>query len=87
MPVSTTAHTMPQPSALNDRRAASALTVTQEASTCNSTGKSGQTRWMLRCGQASFVLRRIGRVVIRGTYVETRAKGVNRIKGGSVHLN
>lgn len=42
---------------------------------------------VLRCGQASLVLRRNGRVIIRGTYVETRAKGVNRIKGGSVQIN
>ena len=42
---------------------------------------------VLRCGKASLVLRRNGRVVIRGTYVETRSKGVNRIKGGSVLIN
>jgi hypothetical protein len=42
---------------------------------------------VLRCGQASIVLRRNGRVIIRGTYVETRSKGVNRIKGGSVLIN
>jgi hypothetical protein len=42
---------------------------------------------VLRCGQASIVLRRNGRVVIRGTYVETRSRGVNRIKGGSVQIN
>jgi len=42
---------------------------------------------VLRCGQASVVLRRNGRVIIRGTAVETRAKGVNRIKGGSVLIN
>ncbi len=42
---------------------------------------------VLRCGQASVVLRRNGRVIIRGTYVETRSKGVNRIKGGSVLIN
>jgi hypothetical protein len=42
---------------------------------------------VLRCGQASIVLRRNGRVVIRGTYVETRSRGVNRIKGGSVEIN
>jgi hypothetical protein len=42
---------------------------------------------VLRCGEASIVLRRNGRVVIRGTYVETRSKGVNRIKGGSVLIN
>jgi hypothetical protein len=42
---------------------------------------------VLRCGEASIVLRRNGRVIIRGTYVETRSRGVNRIKGGSVQIN
>jgi hypothetical protein len=42
---------------------------------------------VLKCGQASIVLRRNGRVVIRGTYVESRSQGVNRIKGGSVEIN
>lgn len=42
---------------------------------------------VLRCGDASIVLRRNGRVLIRGTYVETRAAGTNRIKGGSVSIN
>ena len=42
---------------------------------------------VLRCGKASIVLRRNGRIVIRGTYVETRSRGVNRIKGGSVEIN
>lgn len=42
---------------------------------------------VLRCGEASITLRRNGRVVIRGTAVETRAKGVNRIRGGSVQIN
>jgi hypothetical protein len=42
---------------------------------------------VLRCGEASIVLRRNGRVIIRGTYVETRSRGVNRIKGGSVEIN
>lgn len=42
---------------------------------------------VLRCGQASITLRRNGRVVIRGTYVESRSRGVNRIKGGSVEIN
>ncbi|HEY6556235.1 MAG TPA: DUF6484 domain-containing protein [Polyangiaceae bacterium] len=41
----------------------------------------------LRCGEASITLRRNGRVVIRGAYVETRSRGVNRIKGGSVQIN
>jgi hypothetical protein len=42
---------------------------------------------VLRCGKASITLRRNGRVVIRGVYVETRAEGVNRVKGGSVQIN
>jgi hypothetical protein len=41
----------------------------------------------LRCGEASITLRRNGRVVIRGAYVETRSRGVNRIKGGTVQIN
>jgi hypothetical protein len=46
-----------------------------------------QDEIVLRCGEASVTLRRNGRVVVRGTYVETRSKGVNRIKGGSVQIN
>lgn len=48
---------------------------------------AAQDELVLRCGQASLVLRRNGRVLVRGTYVETRSKGVNRIKGGSVQIN
>jgi hypothetical protein len=46
-----------------------------------------QDEIVLRCGDASITLRRNGRVVIRGAYVETRSRGVNRIKGGSVQIN
>jgi hypothetical protein len=46
-----------------------------------------QDEIVLRCGKASITLRRNGRVIIRGAYVETRAEGVNRIKGGSVQIN
>jgi hypothetical protein len=42
---------------------------------------------VLACGEASITLRRNGRVVIRGAYVETRSRGVNRIRGGSVKIN
>ena len=41
----------------------------------------------LRCGEASITLRRNGRVVIRGAYVESRSRGVNRIRGGVVQVN
>jgi hypothetical protein len=47
----------------------------------------GQDQIVLRCGEASITLRRNGRVIIRGIYVESRSKGVNRIKGGSVLIN
>lgn len=47
----------------------------------------GQDEVVLRCGKASITLRRNGRVVIRGTYVESRASGTNRIKGSSVLIN
>jgi hypothetical protein len=46
-----------------------------------------QDEIVLRCGEASITLRRNGRIVIRGTYVETRARGVNRIRGGAVQIN
>ncbi len=42
---------------------------------------------VLKCGAASITLRRNGRVVLRGTYVETSSEGVNRIKGGAVKIN
>ena len=47
----------------------------------------GQDEIVLKCGQASITLRRNGRLVVRGTYVETRANGVNRIRGGTVEIN
>jgi len=42
---------------------------------------------VLCCGKASITLRRNGRIVVRGTYVETSSEGTNRIKGGSVQIN
>lgn len=48
---------------------------------------TGEEEVELRCGEASISLKRSGKLVIRGTYVETRAKGTNRIKGGSVQIN
>jgi len=46
-----------------------------------------QDEVVLRCGEASITLRRNGRLSIRGVFVETRARFVNRIKGGSVQIN
>ena len=42
---------------------------------------------VLECGQASITLRRNGKVIVRGTYVETHSTGTNRVKGGQVRIN
>jgi Domain of unknown function (DUF6484) len=42
---------------------------------------------VLRCGNASITLTREGKVVIRGVHLVSRSSGVNRIRGGSIHLN
>jgi hypothetical protein len=47
----------------------------------------GQDEVVLKCGEASITLKRDGKVLLRGTYIETNAKGVNRIKGGAVKIN
>lgn len=47
----------------------------------------GKDEIVLRCGKASITLRRNGKIVIRGTYVESWAAGTNRIKGGAVRIN
>ena len=48
---------------------------------------TAQDEIVLQCGPASVTLRRNGRVIIRGTYIETRSDGTNRIKGGQVQIN
>jgi hypothetical protein len=47
----------------------------------------GDAEVVLRCGDASITLRRDGKLILRGAYVETTAAGVNRIRGGSVKIN
>ena len=41
----------------------------------------------LKCGEGLVVIDKQGKVVTRGTKVLSRAKGVNKIKGGSVSIN
>lgn len=41
----------------------------------------------LRCGKASIVMEKDGRITLRGTYVTSHASAANRIRGGSVNLN
>lgn len=48
---------------------------------------TAQDEIVLECGKASITLRRNGRVIIRGTYLESRSDGTNRIKGGQVQIN
>lgn len=48
---------------------------------------TAQDEIVLECGKASITLRRNGRIIVRGTYVETRSEGTNRIKGGQVQIN
>ena len=42
---------------------------------------------VLQCGKAKIALRADGRVTILGGHVVSRSTGVNKIKGGSVHIN
>lgn len=48
---------------------------------------TAQDEIVFECGQASVTLRRNGRVIIRGTDVETYSEGTNRIRGGQVRIN
>lgn len=42
---------------------------------------------VLRCGAASITLDSSGRITLRGRQIVSHADGLNRIRGGSVHLN
>lgn len=48
---------------------------------------SAEREIVLRCGKASITLTKAGKVLIRGDYVLSRSSGVNRLKGGVVHIN
>lgn len=47
----------------------------------------GRRRIELRCGKASIILTRAGKVIVRGTHLVSHSSGANRIRGGSVELN
>jgi hypothetical protein len=47
----------------------------------------GKDEVVLQCGEASITLRRNGKVIVKGSYLESRATGTHRIKGGSVEIN
>jgi hypothetical protein len=42
---------------------------------------------VLRCGEGSVTIRRDGKIVIKGTSLLSRSKGVNKIKGTAVNIN
>jgi hypothetical protein len=48
---------------------------------------SAKDEIVFQCGEASITLKSDGRVIVRGTYVETHSTGTNRIKGGQVRIN
>jgi hypothetical protein len=48
---------------------------------------SAKEQLTLRCGEASVTLTKAGKILIKGTYVLSSSSGLNRIKGGSVHIN
>ena len=41
----------------------------------------------LKCGKASITLTRAGKILIRGAYLSSHSSGVNRLRGGTVHIN
>ncbi|RWC35237.1 MAG: hypothetical protein EOS70_09165 [Mesorhizobium sp.] len=47
----------------------------------------GEERIELRCGKATILMEKDGRITIRGTYVTSQASATNRLRGGSVDLN
>ena len=47
----------------------------------------GNERVELRCGKASIVLTKEGKVVISGTYISSVSSGAHRIRGGSMEIN
>lgn len=50
-------------------------------------GLTAEREITLRCGKASITLTRSGKIILRGTYILSRASGPNKIKGGSIELN
>lgn len=47
----------------------------------------GKDELVLQCGKASITLRRNGKIILKGTYIETYSEGINRIKGCSIQFN
>ena len=48
---------------------------------------NAKERIELRCGKATIIMEKDGRITIRGTYVTSHASATNRVRGASVNLN
>lgn len=48
---------------------------------------SAKREIVLKCGKASITLKRNGTIVVHGTNLESRASGVNKIRGRAIQLN
>jgi len=48
---------------------------------------TADSKLVLRCGEGSLTVREDGTVIIKGSRILSRSKGVNKIKGASVQLN
>lgn len=66
------------------RKGAAATEILRDGERVRITGKE---RVELRCGKASIILEKDGRITIRGSYLTSHASAANRIRGGSVNLN
>ncbi len=42
---------------------------------------------VLKCGQSSILMRKDGKIVLKGIEIVSRAKAANKVKGASVHIN
>lgn len=42
---------------------------------------------VIQCGQAGIIMTQDGKVVIKGTKIVSRSKGINKIKGAAVSIN
>jgi hypothetical protein len=42
---------------------------------------------LLRCGKSSILLRKDGKIIVKGTEIVSRASGTNKIRGAAVKIN
>jgi hypothetical protein len=48
---------------------------------------TARERIELRCGKATIIMDKDGRITIRGAHIVSHASGAQRIRGGSINLN